>query len=430
MGLRRYRIPAREVSAGGGLLRVVMGRTGAGGGELVAEVRPAGPDTRGWAVVEGFQLGYQGQQDLGPDRERWMKALAAVVRQLAHVLPPALDEPGALFAGRVHPEERFRRSFPFCDVERSRIGDSEEVEVLLRATSRCNQACPFCSAAERDTASAEAVRACIAAAGKVYPGCLLSITGGEPTLRPTFEEELDLALGQVGPGQVVPGQIGLGHVQVQTNAVAFASRLDPASLAPRPELSFFASLHALDPAVYDACTATSGQLPLALTGISRLMAAGHKVTVNCVVQRLNLDHLPAYIEALPEALPWNDRSVLHFSALICPEYRPGAADYLVRYSELASALEAALERGTALGLRVDPLGASTHAAIPICLLGGAYRGKSHRPKVLPGETGYEDLSLPWVKAARCRDCVEDPTCLGLPAAYAQRFGLDEPEPLA
>ena len=418
LALGRYQVPAREVSCDGGLLRVVMGHPDEE--MLEAEVRPMAEGAQGWAVVEGFVLGYQGQDDLGPHRERWMKALAAVVKGLAHVMPPALDTGGALFTGRVNPEQRFRRSFPFCDVERSQVRGQEVVEVLLRATSRCNQACPFCSASERASASASAVGACIRAAGKVYPGCLLSITGGEPTLRPTFLDEVALALEQPGVGQV----------QVQTNAVAFARRLDPAALASRDDLSFFTSLHALDPAIYDACTATQGQLPRALQGITRLMEAGHRVTVNCLVQGLNLDHLPGYIEALPAALPWNARAALHFSVLICPEYRPGAQAFLVPYARLAPALEAAAARASALGLRVDPLRSSTHAAIPACLLGAREREHDpHRPRVQAGETGHDDLSLPWVKAARCQGCLEDPYCLGLPAPYARRFGLDEPEPL-
>ena len=415
MALGRYQVPAHEVSCDAGILRVAMGRDR----RLVAEVRPAAQGRQGWAEVDGFIIGYQGRGDLGPEREGWMRSLATVVEQLSHVLPPALDDPGAIFSGKVHPEEKFRRAFPFCEVERSRVKGAEVVEVLLRATSRCNQACPFCSASERPTASAEAVQSCLHMAGQVYPGCMLTITGGEPTLRPSFMEEVQAALEHPG----------VGHVQVQTNAVAFSSRLDPAALPARDDLAFFVSLHALNPELYDACTATRGQLPRALAGAARIMDAGHPVIVNCVAQRLNLDHLLEFVEALPRSLPWNDSATLHFSVLICPEYRPEAADYLVRYSELAPALEAAAVRGEALGLRVDPLRGSTHAAMPACVLGEGHRAGSHRPRVQPGETGHEDFTHPWVKAARCRDCPENPTCLGLPTAYARRFGLDELEPI-
>ncbi len=160
------------------------------------------------------------------------------------------------------------------------------------------------------------------------------------------------------------------------------------------------------------------------------MEAGHGVTINCVVQSINLEHLISYVEALPGTFAMDERSTLHFSVLICPEYRPEAADYLVPYSRLAPGLEAAAERGAALGLRVDPLRSSTHAAVPACVLSEEYRHHDpHRPHVFAGETGYEDLSLPWVKAERCRGCAEDPWCLGFPAAYARRFGLDEPKPL-
>ena len=417
--LRRYQVPLLEVTCADGVMRIVMGE--AGEAALEARLLPGATGQRGWGAAGGFTLGYQGQGDLGQAREGWMRAVQQVVELLDHVLPPALDEPGALFLRKVSAEERFRKSFPFCEVERSEVGGDRVVELLLRSTSRCNQSCPFCSAAPRRAASPEAVRACLRLAARVYPGCLLSLTGGEPTLRPGFLDEVLLAL----------GLRGIGQVQVQTNAVAFGEKLDPAALPARPDLSFFASMHSLDEGIYDACTNTTGQFAGAVRGVRRLLQAGHRVTINCVVQRLNLDHLERYVEALPATFPISDRAALHFSVLICPEYRPGAADYLVRYTELAPRLEAAARRAADLGVPVDPPRSSTHASIPACLLDPAVRDRdAHRPEVRPGETGYEDRSLPWLKAARCRGCAEDRWCLGLPAAYAERFGLDELAPIS
>lgn len=415
--LGRYRLPLAELSCAEGRLRLVLG----GDGEsLVATARPRQSGVRGWASTDHFVLGYDGKGRLQGIRRRWMAVFLTVLRRLEHVVPPALDDPGAILGGQLSPEQRFARLFTFCDVERTRIAGDDRVEVLLRAASRCNQDCPFCSAPPRTAPSPQQVQECMRQAAAIYPGCMLSLTGGEPTLRPSYVDELDLALG-------LPG---LGHLQVQTNAVAFARRLDPARLQPTPRLSFFASLHALDEPLYDRCTGSNGQLPRALAGIRGLIAAGHRVTINCVVQALNLEHLERYVEQLPGEVDPAHNTALHFSVLICPEYRPGAADHLVRYRTLAPRLEAAAARAEALGMKVDPLRSSTHASIPACLLDRRYRERDpHRPHVQPGETGHEDLTLPWVKARSCQSCPEDSWCLGLPAAYARKFGVDELTPL-
>ena len=406
------------MSCADGVLRLVLGPAGAE--PFVVTVRPRG-DGPGWATTESFVLGYRGPDQLRGPRRRWMATILAVIKRLEHVLPPRLNEPGAVFHRQVSPERRFSRRFPFCDVERATVAGQDRVEVLLRATSRCNQQCPFCSAPENRTPSDEQVRHCLEQVGRVYPGCMLSLTGGEPTLRPEFLAEVRQALDQPG----------IGHVQLQTNAVSFARKLDPADLPLTPRLSFFASLHALDEKLYDRCTASTSQLSRAKTGITRLIQAGHRVTINCLIQALNLEHLEAYVDALPAELPvTGDNVVLHFSVLICTEQRPEAADFLVRYSRLGRRLEAAARQAEALGLTVDSLRSSTHASIPACLLGPEYRSRDpHRPHTRPGETGHEEMTLPWVKAAGCKGCVEDQWCLGVPSAYARRFGLDELTPL-
>ncbi len=416
--LARYRLPVRQLACADGTLRLVISR---GAAELQITVRPRGAGP-GWAETESFVLGYRGPDRLEGARRRWLDVVLQVIEAMDHVLPPALDEPGAVFDEKVSPEQRFASRFPFADVEHAEVDGAEQVEVLVRASASCNQSCPFCSAPETRTPTARQLAGCVTAAARVWPGCVVSLTGGEPTLRPAFSDEVRQALDQPG----------VGHVQVQTNAVAFGKRLDPADLPVSERLSFFVSLHALDPALYDACTATAGQLELALDGMERLLAAGHPVTINCVVNTLNLDHLEAYVEALPRrlAVAGSDRAVLHFSVLICPEHRPGAAEYLVRYGELAPRLEAAASRAEALGLTVDSLRSSTHASMPACVLDETVRHRDpHRPHVRPGETGHEPTDTPWIKAASCRRCPEDPWCLGVPAAYARRFGLEELLPL-
>jgi MoaA/NifB/PqqE/SkfB family radical SAM enzyme len=193
---------------------------------------------------------------------------------------------------------------------------------------------------------------------------------------------------------------------------------------------FFVSLHATDDSIYDKSTGTHGQLPLALAGIRRMIDAEHQVTLNCVVNCENIQHLTAYVQSLPSLLPRSENVDLHFSSLICHDRTPKAAAFLVRYSDLARALEQAASLATSLGIRIQSLLSSTHASLPACVLSRSYQTLApHRPTVRKEETGYEDLHKPWIKACRCKDCSLADHCLGVPRAYAHRFGLDELTPI-
>jgi pyruvate-formate lyase-activating enzyme len=317
--------------------------------------------------------------------------------------------------------------FPFITVERSLVTENlpysrlgEIVEVLVRATSRCNQACPFCSAPHHDDPDPEILWACLRAVNDLLPGAMLSLTGGEPTLRPAFLQELEAAL-----------RLGFRRIQIQTNALRFADKIDPASIPKDERLAFFVSLHALDPQVYDRCTATRGQLPRALDGTRRILEAGHSVVVNTVICRDNVGHLEEMVRGFGDAFPGDNRPVLHFSVLICPEYNPEAAGHLVRYSEVLAVLDRAMQAAREAGLEMQPLLSSTHASLPACLLDQKSRKTGrHIYRIEPHETGYEDFSRPWVKARACRDCRETEHCLGVPRPYAERFGLDELAPIS
>jgi pyruvate-formate lyase-activating enzyme len=401
--LGRAGVAAHEIVAGGGRLLVTQ-QPGAAG----ITVRL---DGEGWARTRRFVLGTDRPVDLD---ERTRQAVLHAVRSVEAHLPPELDEPAARFAPETGVEDRFRRLFPFCTVERSRAADATTVEVLVRTTARCNQACPFCSAPPpHPDPSRRALEACIASAAVSFPGAVLTLTGGEPTLRPACLAEVRGALAEPG----------LGRVQVQTNAVAFAERLAPDAIAPDPRLSWFVSLHALDEAVYDACTGTRRQLGPALSGIERLLRAGHDLVINCVVSRENLHHLDEYVRAFPQRVGASARVELHFSVLICPEHRPGAADLIVPYSDLAPALRHAVELARAAGVRVAPLRSSTHASLPFCVLDAEARAETARRPELEGDDPG------WVKAKGCADCAESTACLGVPAPYAARLGLAELRPL-
>jgi len=412
----RLDLPLRRTTLGDGALRMVLDRDD---GTWTALLRPA-DEQRGWRSLGGYTLAYEGLAELDDGTAPTMERLARILEKFAPHLPDRFE--GFAFVGRREedPVAALRTMFPFVTVERSQQDHGEVIEVLVRTTSKCNQSCPFCSGPEHDLPEEAMVRACVEAAGRWLPGCMVSLTGGEPTLKASFPAELDAALAGGG----------VSEIQVQTNAVGFARRVDPAAFPASERLTFFVSLHAVDPAIYDECTGTTGQLEAALAGLDRILGAGHRVIVNTVITAANLEHLPDIAALLADRYSIDQRPIWHFSVLICPDRSPLARDYLVQYRHLVPAVEAAQARASELGLEVQSLLASTHASVPPCVVPAEHRaGGRSAPELGRTETGYEDLERPWVKSRRCKTCREDASCLGVPAPYAKRFGLGGLEPI-
>jgi MoaA/NifB/PqqE/SkfB family radical SAM enzyme len=336
-------------------------------------------------------------------------------------MPSLQGSSGAIFHDDTSPLDQFRQAFPFCAIEHSNVADKTIVEVLIRPTVRCNQKCPFCSAHDTREATEHDVKSCLSAISTLFPDALATLTGGEPTLRHSFLQELQWALTLQA----------LTKLQVQTNAVSFANRLDANAIAHSDRLSFFVSLHGMDEHIYDACTGTTGQLLLAKAGIHNLLNAGHNVTINCVANAFNIESINDYVKHLASEFGSCGQLDLHFSALICPENRPDTLHLLVPYRRLALTLESACALAQSLGLSVQSLRSSTHAALPACVLSENTRNSSpHRAHPSPLETSFEPNALtPWRKSITCRTCKESDSCLGVPAPYAQRFGFAELEPL-
>ena len=416
--LRRARLPVQSAVARDGVVTV---RAAPGGQEILVELSPRERGGPHFARVGRHLLRYCAPRDLAPQHRPVIEALLRIMARFEPLVPAGFKEFHAIGGCFDDPGQELRTRFPFAFVERSGSGDDAETEILLRATQACNQRCPFCSAPPVSQATSEVFVECLQFVCERFRGARLTLTGGEPTLRAAFFEELEAALAKTE----------LSAVQVQTNAVWLAQEARVARIPHDPRLSFFVSLHATEPAVYDECTGTRGQLPLALAGIRNLLRAGHQVTLNSVVNRANLAHLAQLVGELPRVFAGLTLPNLHFSVLICPEGKPEAARYLVRYTDLAPALEAAAAKAGQAGIHVEPLVSSTHASLPLCLVSNQQRAASrNRPRLQEGETGYEDFGRSWVKAARCRACAFTDSCLGLPAPYALRFGFDELSPIA
>lgn len=418
--LRKKGVPVGAIVISGGRLLVRIGDRAA---PLDIHVGP--PDqTTPFRWLGPYALGYSGAQDLDELQRTWVELVAALLQRSQGHLPELLAAPGAVGLDDEPLELAIPMEFPFASVELSEdpATGGLTAEVLVRLTARCNQDCPYCSAPPPlpDPPAAQVLRLIDRVAAAELP-TVVSLTGGEPSLRRELPAIMRHAL----------AQLRRGRVHVQTNAVGFAAegRLDDYP-PPSPNLRFFVSFHAADEAMYDAATGSKGQYERAIQGIRNLLAAGYDMTLNCVVNRINVDHIVDWVAAIPELFP-DGRPLLHFSVTMCPEHRPSAPDTLVRYKELAPQLEQAAARARELGLPHDPLQGSTHASIPACLLDEEWRRVEGRGAHIGAhETGYEDYTRIWVKAERCRTCAADAWCLGLPRPYARKFGLDELEPIS
>ena len=317
--------------------------------------------------------------------------------------------------GDLDPYSALRREFPFLTGERTRR-DGERLHALtLRVTTRCNQRCPFCQAVgprpEPDPSPAELRRA-VDRIASTFPGASVVLTGGEPALRSDL------------PGLLahVLGRPGIRLVELQTNAVPLGARSAPA-LPVSERLRVLVGLHALDPAIYDAATASRGQLPAALRGIRRLLDAGTAVELNCVVSRFNLDHVPRLPELLVRSLGPGPPP-LHFSVMGIPEQR-NVGRLLVRFDALLAAVAEARRRAEPLGVVVRFAPAASHAVVPACLLTRGAGPPLAEPVGYDHEGPDPDRERWWVQGPACDTCAERAGCRGLPRSYAERFGFGE-----
>ncbi len=373
-----------------------------------------------FATVSGISIRYRGTAET--NEKRALAVLTRLLKGLAARIPDDLESNHRRGLETMPPHRALAFAFPYCTAERG-VGNDGEVridEVLIRLTGRCNQECPFCSAPPPlSDPPPSSIEHLLDILDTTAPTATVTLTGGEPTLR---KDLADLVRRALAPGR---------DVEIQTNAVRLA---DPSRIARYPEsshLRFFVSLHALDEAVYDRCTGTTGMMPRAIEGIRNLQARGHPIVLSVVASKWNAALLEETVESVAELFTGPPLPSIHFSSTLCAERRAAEAERcLIRYSELSTLLEAAYERARKLGLHPEPLLSSTHAAIPACFLKPRFRRRTGPLPLLEtqgAETSPDDFG--WRRGPRCGECSFSPACPGVPAAYAARFGLDELNPI-
>lgn len=162
-----------------------------------------------------------------------------------------------------------------------------ESRLWVRLTRVCNQRCLFCL--DRDAQNGtfldfEALRRELLR-GRRLGMRRVVLSGGEPTLHPRFLELVSLAR-----------DLGYGHIQAITNGRRFCygDFLSKAVAAGLGEITF--SLHGHTQALHDRLTRTPGSFLQALAALKAALSLPLIVSVDVVVNRLNLPCLRELLE--------------------------------------------------------------------------------------------------------------------------------------
>ncbi|HJL05090.1 MAG TPA: radical SAM protein [Polyangiaceae bacterium LLY-WYZ-15_(1-7)] len=166
----------------------------------------------------------------------------------------------------------------------------------LQVVRHCNHVCGFCSNPttpyEHDFDSMKVLVDDFVRRG--YFGIIL--TGGEPTLHPELPRITAYAREQ-----------GL-HVRMITNGSRLADRRFAEELARAGLQLAHVSIYSVRPEVEARLRGTEGTLEKAFGALDAAHAAGIELNVNCVINKLNADHLDANVQHLVRHHP----QVRHF----------------------------------------------------------------------------------------------------------------------
>jgi len=301
--------------------------------------------------------------------------------------------------------DRIGDIFPFLSFE----DKGRDSELLVRFTGKCNQRCEFCSAPiidqEPDT---DLIKSVIMNLQKRYR-FQVTVTGGEPALRREFADFVRWVLRYTKEPVV----------RIQTNAVLFSNRSLLNRIPRSKRIQFFISLHSLEEKTYDIITSSKGQLTKAIDGIKNILKAGYDTIVNVVINRYNYDNMDEYLKNLFNV--FGSKVKVHFSVLILPDYRNNLEKYVVSYKDVVKYVLPLMEK---YNIPIESLVSSTHASIPLCFLPQKSRKDIRKNyRVNPAESDYNDLSKKYVKTEKCRVCIYNNVCPGIPGLYYRIKGF-------
>jgi pyruvate-formate lyase-activating enzyme/SAM-dependent methyltransferase len=292
------------------------------------------------------------------------------------------------------------------------------MKALIKVGYGCNDHCTFCHTYDvrhiDDTADVVAQKIRRAAA---LGHSMVVLSGGEPTMRPellawaTLANKLGMDFGLVTNGRML----------------SYPALLD--KLLARRLRYVYLSLHGGTAKIHDA-NVRSDAFEQTFGGLRNCSGKGLDLTANCVVTRVNVDHLRGLVDAV-QPLP---DVHLNFS-MTEPK---GNAMHLFR--QVVPNLTHAAERvrdAIGYGLEKGMRGRISHGGFPLCLMPGledAYSDLKTHGFITMTEV-WEDDYFPVddrnkTQPEPCRECALQGPCPGQYNAYYSEYGADELRPVA
>jgi hypothetical protein len=292
---------------------------------------------------------------------------------------------------------------------------------VLRINLWCNQNCPFCFVDLNGSRSSLAeIEARLDSVPPDAPRSL-SFSGGEPGSESRLPEIARLARAK-----------GFKDLLLETNGVYLSKPGRVGELVEAGLRIFFMSFHSHVPDAYDKITGSKNQFPLAVAGLRNILACdGAHVNCNIVVNRLNLATLSETVAFLHELRrPFRKRIGIYL-AWLNDAGQLKAPELAVSLEEAAPRLKEAVARARKCRLPVSPFEGNCSA--PVCVL-GQDEGMAPRRRFSQEDVSYQESFADAgpggrAKSPKCRECVYDACCRGVPVEYARRFGVSMLTPI-
>lgn len=288
------------------------------------------------------------------------------------------------------------------------------MKALIKVGYGCNEHCAFCHTQDVRHIEGDAaeVDAKIHRAAALHHSMIV-LSGGEPTIRPELLHWARLS-----------ASLGLDFGLV-TNGLRLAYPALVESLLALRLRYVYLSLHGGTAAIHDRMVRTEGAFGPAMTAVKNLHAhEGLDLTINCVVTRGNVEHLPELVDTMRPFPRWK----LKFSMVETKGGGQRLPQLVPRVSHVAKRIGEAI----AYGLEHNPGQAMLHGGAPLCLLPGHehrfddLRTHGFRTMVEIGEPDLfpvDDLNK--TQPEPCRTCALAGPCPGVFHGYLDRFGSDE-----
>lgn len=263
---------------------------------------------------------------------------------------------------------------------------------------QCDQDCVFCWQRRDVPDPPEEVFAAWLDAMLARGAKTVILSGGEPTARPWLPSLVSRAAG--GGARVVLETSGPRLLDATLRRALREAGLRDLSVA----------LHATDATIADAITRAPGAHARAMDAVALCLAEGFTVRLLCVVDALNVAHLPAYgREVAARFGPMGLREVI----FMAPTRGADEARYLREMVDLDAVRPRLAEAAEALRAAGIAVKADGPAGFPLCALPPALRVSPP-----PRAAVAADRRIP----PRCDGCAEAARCEGVHAAYLERLG--------